>query len=257
VKPGVEADDEGGWRKEEKRMVIELQNYCADHETPRNPADMERWRRGSFFLKATTRTQAVGKQGTKKILRCTGRPYTTGHGQIDPSQRRANKDKKCLCDFFISCEFVSEIDGGKQCGWVLKQVYGGQHELTGTDGKQHHLKTSMAEMMTERGASYAGAQLRSNAYVTLGNTLKQARLGTRIIDRALRQRAQELGEEPRWTMKHIQRHFGVAVKGELSKLHRQVIDAAEKADRKAAAQSSLGDDCPHPPSSLPSTPPPE
>jgi len=129
-----------------------------------------------------------------------------GGGEELPS-----KGKGCGCNFKVQLEFVNDVDGGDLPGWVLKKVPEGQHELSGTN-IQYELVTILPEVRTCAVRVAGDAQIKIEPYFQLGLTLKESHHGAMSINRALRQRAAEMGQDPRWNLEQVRTIFGIAVK---------------------------------------------
>ena len=126
----------------------------------------------------------------------------------------SSQGKGCGCNFEVQLEFVNVVDGGDLPGWVLKKVQAGQHELSGTN-IQHELVTILPEVRTCTVRVPGDFQIKITPYFQLGLTLKESHHGAMSINRALRQRAAEMGQDLRWNLEQMRTIFGITVKEEL------------------------------------------
>ena len=178
-------DASDGWRYVEVQMHNSLRAWSSDPATPR-ASDEARWRKGGFVLKGVTRSKASGKQGTRKEMQCQGRELGD-KGVMDRHK----------CGFKVTLEFVARVDDGDSPGWVYKKVEGGLHERE-SDGNMHQLTRTTWEAQADAVLSGGNSQLSSDPYHSFGFTLKHTGLGATTIDHALRQKAVEQGDQPRW-----------------------------------------------------------
>ena len=193
------SEDISGWKNVEATMQSELQNWASDPSTPRQ--EKGQWRQGGFKLRGVTRSRAVGKQGTRKVMQCTGREINAKGGA-------------CGCGFKITLEFVNTVHERPSPGWVLKKVEGEEHHLV-SSGEPHTMTVNVLEVQADAVLGGGNAQLSLDPYHSLGFTLKNSGMGVTTIDKALRQKASEIGGQPRWTKKQVAWHFGLTVVEEL------------------------------------------